>query len=103
MVSLAARRGDLETALRRRQELNVTDPAALFDLAVLHQTSGNFKEAASLYEEILRADPEFAEASFNLGSALLALGRGEESNRYWKNALQNAPELAHKLIEAGQG
>ena len=51
-------------------------------------------DAIKLYHEALTERPNFAEALLNLGHALKAKGSVEEARNYWRQALENKPELA---------
>jgi len=51
-------------------------------------------DAIKLYHEALAEKPNFAEALLNLGHALKAKGSVEEARNYWRQALEQKPELA---------
>ena len=52
------------------------------------------------YKEALTERPNFAEALLNLGHALKAKGSVEEARDYWRQALQQKPELAAGYFQA---
>jgi tetratricopeptide (TPR) repeat protein len=64
-------------------------------------------EAIGHYEEALRLKPDYAEAHYNLGVALLRLGRVPEAIGHWEQALRIKPDLvqaqnALARVRAGQ-
>ncbi len=78
-----------ETALR----LAPGHPEALFHLGVLRQRRGRYAEAARLYREALRGDPEglFLHARHNLALALERLGDREGARRELAEVLRIQP------------
>ncbi len=52
-----------------------------------------------MYQEALTERPNFAEALLNLGHALKAQGNVDEARNYWRQALEQKPELATGYFE----
>ena len=77
------------------------DAAAHFNRAVELQRRGALEEAASEYQALLRANPDYVEALANLGSVLSRLGRYEESVEVYERALKLAPQLTPVLLNLG--
>ncbi len=61
-----------EQLYRAALKLSPSDPQALFNLALLLQTSGEYREAARRYREVLKQNPADALAHYNLANVLLA-------------------------------
>ena len=66
---------------------------------MLLQRSGQIEDAIRLYHEALAERPNFAEALLNLGHALKAKGEVDEARNYWRQALEQKPELAVGYFE----
>jgi tetratricopeptide (TPR) repeat protein len=60
-----------------------------FNLALAHQKSARWEQAAEAYEE-----PEMPEALLNLGRILESNGKSEEARACWSKALEAEPALA---------
>jgi len=52
-----------------------------------------------LYQEALAERPQFAEALLNLGHAMKAQGNLDGARNYWRQALEQKPELASGYFE----
>jgi len=70
-------------------------------LELAHQ--GNLREAIGHFQEVLRIQPDYAEAHNNLGLALGCLGNLEEAVRHFREALRIKPGLseARRNLEIG--
>jgi len=58
------------------------------------QKSGQVEDAVRLYQEALSDRPNFPEALLNLGHALKSQGKPDEAREFWRQALEQKPELA---------
>jgi tetratricopeptide (TPR) repeat protein len=68
------------------------DNAALHDdTALLYEEAGDLAGAASHFAQSLRLRPESPAAHFNLGTALLAIGKPDDAARYFRDALRLDP------------
>lgn len=91
----------LEEALRRGASDNSPEAAQLrAAVAALLQDRGAFARAADLYALALAVRQDDPVLLFNYGSTLASLGRIEEAQAAWKQALERDPGLAPALIEA---
>jgi len=61
--------------------------------AHLLNSADGFEEAASLCSEVLRLQPNYAEAHHNLGDALSILSRFEEAERFYCQAMRRRSTL----------
>ncbi len=68
--------------------------AVLFNLAVLHADAGDLVTAEHHYREALKLQPEFLQASFNLGTTLEKLRRFDEALQSWDALLQLPDEVS---------
>ena len=57
-----------------------------------------YEEAVDLWHRLLKLDPTFAKAHFNLGYAYLKLGRYDEGIKSSKRALEFDPNLKEAII-----
>jgi len=105
---LRAETGQLEEALlAAEQARQLGAPEDHPDLVQLHaavaallQDRGGYARAADLYRLALSVRQDDAILLFNYGSTLASLGRLEEAQAAWKQALERDPSLAPALIEA---
>jgi tetratricopeptide (TPR) repeat protein len=67
---------------------------ARFELASLLQKSGQYLEAAAVFQELVKADDRDADAYAALGTAQLALGHYPDARDAYQNALQRNPSDA---------
>ncbi len=65
-----------------------------FEHAVGAEESGELAEAAAAYETVLKAGGPYAEAAFNLGNVLHALGRVDEAAERYRQAIHTEPDYA---------
>jgi tetratricopeptide (TPR) repeat protein len=79
LLHLAGRLVDAEKIYREAPE---PDATLLFNLAVLLEDSGREAEAMQVYRRVLEADPELADAHFNLARLHERAGNRRESFRH---------------------
>lgn len=87
--------GNYGLAEKKYRSALKSDPAyepALFNLAIL-RTGPNPKEATSLYQRAVKANPKDASAWLNLGLLLRASGNTPEGNKAILRAIALNPEL----------
>ncbi|HEY6804294.1 MAG TPA: tetratricopeptide repeat protein [Pyrinomonadaceae bacterium] len=65
---------------------NAADPVKLFERAQGAHARGEFEKALDLYEQAIKVRPEFPEAEFQRGNALVSLGRFDEAEAAFKRA-----------------
>ena len=58
------------------------------------QEAGNYKEASKSYENVVKADPKYAEAWSNLGYTYRKQGYFDKAVKAYKKAINLAPNLA---------
>jgi len=71
----------------------VEDPRALLATAVEHHGRGELQQADALYTRILRVDPRHWEALYLHGTALLQLGRFDESIEVLERVAAQRPDV----------
>jgi tetratricopeptide (TPR) repeat protein len=62
---------------------------------------GNVDEAMVHYQKALQVKPDFAEAHYNFGNALLKMGRADEAITHYQKALQIKPDNARARYNFG--
>ena len=70
---------------------------AIDRLAGLRFAQGNYKESLGLYKTLVKIDPENAVAHYNVGAALLKLGRTEEALASFERTLSLDPTIKPAL------
>jgi tetratricopeptide (TPR) repeat protein len=65
---------------------NAADPVKLFEQAQGAHARGEFEKALDLYEQAIKVRPEFPEAEFQRGNALVSLARFAEAEAAFKRA-----------------
>lgn len=65
-----------------------TDPVKLFDRAQNAHAKGDLSRALALYEEAIKLRPEFPEAEYQRGTALVALKRPTEAEAAFRRAIE---------------
>ncbi|WP_456410249.1 tetratricopeptide repeat protein [Oceanithermus sp.] len=85
-------------ALERAVQLDPS-PVAKLNLGAAYLAVKRFSDAEQILTQVVLEDPENAEAWYNLGWALNALGRESEAQRAWKAALDLGYEPARSLIK----
>jgi tetratricopeptide (TPR) repeat protein len=64
------------------------DPVKLYNLAQDAHEKGDFKTAIKIYDEAISIYPEFPEAEYQKGNALVSLGRDAEAEKAFRRALE---------------
>lgn len=67
------------------------DPIKLFERGQDAHAKGDYKLALEFYEEAIKLRPEFPEAEFQRGQALLRLNRREEAEQAFRRAIELKP------------
>jgi len=82
-------------------------PGALFGQACVLRDNAEFARAAEIYREVLRQDPERADARLQLGYCLLELDQWEEAIASLRSAIALEPRLyekaCHILVRSARG
>ncbi len=68
-------------------DFDEADPVQLFKRAQDAHARGQYEQALSLYEAALKVRPDFPEALFQQGNALVSLNRFEEAEKSFRRAL----------------
>jgi len=90
-------RGDLAAALKIREQMlgnSALDPDVLVALGLTFTGAGKQKESVELFQAAALRDPNFPQAQFNAGVALIRLGRNADATPYLKAAQRLMPESA---------
>ncbi|HZL38653.1 MAG TPA: tetratricopeptide repeat protein [Pseudolabrys sp.] len=74
---------------------------ALFASAVQHHQAGRLAEAEACYRRVLAAQPDHADAAFNLGVALRQLGKAGEAIAAYAQALRIKPDYPEAHYNLG--
>ena len=83
---------------KKKLEGKDDDSTALLELAIQAAELQKYEEAVDLWHRLLKLDPTFAKAHFNLGYAYLKLGRYDEGIKSSKRALEFDPNLKEAII-----
>lgn len=95
--------------LQNKPNLAGDDPEVLSYLADLYRSQGNDREAARLYQILIKVDPSQSSAPAGLGAYAMERGNYEQAIRLWTAALRISPalllvraNLAVALLHAGR-
>ena len=77
------------------------DPVKIFQQGQDAHEKGDLKKALELYNEALAIVPEFPEAEFQKGTALVSLGRPEEAESSFRRALELRPDWTPPMNSLG--
>jgi tetratricopeptide (TPR) repeat protein len=80
-------------ALESVLKVSPNDTDILFDLATLHENSGQFQQAREVYAKLLERDPKWVDALLGNGRVLIQLQQPNESLDYLSRALSLSIEL----------
>jgi len=101
LAAIALEQQEYEQALTlHKQLIEMDEPSSdlLYNLALLYQKRGRPAEAVRHYRQALGLRPDFPQAQMNLGHALIALGKHEEAQAAWQEALRGNVELAEQFL-----
>ena len=92
---------DYKTAISALEQSVQIEPApvAKLNLGAAYLAVKRFSDAEQIFTQVVLEEPKNAEAWYNLGWALKALGREAEAQRAWKRALELGYEPARSLIK----
>lgn len=79
-------------ALMAPKDAGGQEAAAKNDDGVLHLKQEHWDTAAGYFREAIEMDPELAEAHFNLGLSLDAMGSHQQASQHFKKAKELAPD-----------
>lgn len=88
--------------MENRLRKNANDQTALYNLAYVDRTEGNFAGAESLYQKILAATPNDARSLTALGAALDASGDWKEAEAEFQKALAADTSYADAQYDLAQ-
>ncbi len=93
--------GDTTPESARRAPIETVTAASLdalrsYSLAQDLSSSGRQEESIKHYEEAIAADPEFGRAYSGMATVLYNLGRRDEAERRWKEALQHMERMTER-------
>ena len=96
--------GMLEEAMQVCTEILQIDPGfvpAIYNIAVIHYTQGNYTGALAEAEKAIRIDPGYAEARYLLAMVYANTGRYDEARSQLEEILRLAPdfEQAHAALK----
>jgi len=98
LVMIAARRGDLDTAMEKLQEARATDPdnelepAAVKEIAAAFTKSGDHLRAADLYGQITQTHPDDFSAWLAMGTSLHRADKRDGAYASYTRATELRPE-----------
>lgn len=84
------RKGDAGEVLRLLQ--GATDPLARYQVALAHGMEGRQAEAKTILEDVVKVQPRFAEAWYQLGVSALALGDAQRADGALRQAVELRPD-----------
>jgi tetratricopeptide (TPR) repeat protein len=102
--SLAAHGAYMEAvgAYIRARDADPSDRVTRLRLAIAQRRSGDAPAAIATYQALVRDEPRYVSAWYNLGLTLAAEEREEEASRAFRNALAIDPEHRSSLISLGR-
>ncbi len=95
LANLLQLRGEDPEVVRlfeQNQPRFASDPSYLFTLAMSHYNMGNYNRARSLAEDVIRLQPDLAQAQLLAGHCLSSLGRREEALPFYQAAVDRQPQ-----------
>jgi protein O-mannosyl-transferase len=70
------------------------DQAGMNDVAAIYGGLGEYERALQIYSEVLRKQPDYYLALYNSGYTCFRLGRLDDAERFFRHAVQVAPDLS---------
>ena len=104
MGRIAERRNRFEEAVAAYHRAVTIDPRhrdAHYNLAFLHQQTGNVDQAIEHFQAVTQLDPQNPEAHLNLGVLLAGNGQIEQAEHEYLTALDLDPNLAETYYNLG--
>ena len=86
-----------ETEYRKAIDIDPGYDKALYSLATLRAGANDFTEAIALYRQAIAANPDFAEAHFNLGLLLMDHGNKTLGQQEVAKGIELKPELGSHI------
>lgn len=83
------------------QENENDDPVKIFYQGQEAHEKGDFQNALKFYDEAIKIAPEFPEAEYQRGSALLSLGKTIEAEKSFRRALELRPDWSLPMTSLG--
>jgi tetratricopeptide (TPR) repeat protein len=80
---------------------NASDPTKLFERGQNAHARGDLERALEFYEEAIKVKPEFPEAEFQRGSALMSLKRFNEAEAAFRRAIELKSNWAMPKVNLG--
>lgn len=77
------------------------DPTAIFNQAQDAHEKGDLETALKLYDQALKIEPEFPEAAYQRGIALLALKKDSEAETSFRRAIEIRPDWTLPMANLG--
>ncbi len=74
------------------RRIDVSLPAAPYNLGVIHEEIGELERSADFYREALELNPELAPALFRMAGVMLRRGRLEEAEAAYRRFLNQEPD-----------
>ena len=87
--------------LAQEDEENQNDAIRLFNLAQNAHEKGDLPDALKLYDEALKLAPEFPEAEYQKGNALLSLKKTDEAEKSFRRAIALREDWTLPMISLG--
>ncbi|MFZ3137817.1 MAG: tetratricopeptide repeat protein [Thermodesulfovibrionales bacterium] len=72
-----------------------------FYLGVAYSNSGRYKEAIEAFKQVIRINPDYAEAHYNLGVTYGKSGMDKEAIEAYKQAIRIDPDFANAHVNLG--
>ena len=96
--------GDYREAIKQIKKINEKYPnqPLLFNLiGACYKEIGNLEGAVKVFKNAILLEPSYAEAYFNLGAALQALGQNDEAIESYQRAISIRPIIQMHIIISG--
>ncbi len=84
-----------------QQDEHTKDPVKIFYQGQEAHAKGDYQTAVRLYDEALKISPDFPEAEYQRGSALLSLGKTTDAEKGFRRALELRPDWTLPMTSLG--